>query len=93
MPTLVFRLPLHGGVKERKQQPMETYIVLVYQATVWSFLTQADHYSEYRFVSAESYPDFRKRLRTDGFQHPTDQNRWIMPGAILEVYNEKEQQE
>jgi len=72
---------------------METYVVLVYQATVWSFLTQADHYSEYRFVSPESYPDFRKRLRTEGFQHPTDQNRWIMPGAILEVYHVKEQQQ
>jgi hypothetical protein len=71
---------------------METYIVLVYQATVWSFLTQSDHYSEYRFVSGESYPDFRKRVATEGFQHPKDPNRWIMPGAILEVYKGKEAQ-
>jgi hypothetical protein len=67
--------------------PMNKYIVKVYIATDWSLLTQADHYSEYRLESAESLPDFAKRLAIFGFQ--ADENRWIMPGAMLEVRKDK----
>ena len=71
---------------------METYIVLVYQATVWSFLTQSDHYSEYRFCRGNRIQIFASVWRRRDSNTQKDPNRWIMPGAILEVYRGKEAQ-
>ena len=65
---------------------MNVYIVKTYNATILSFFTQADHFKEYWIQSEESYPDFRKRLMSDGLQDPADEKHWLMPGAILDVY-------
>ncbi len=63
---------------------MNKYKVKVYVGTLWSFLTQADHYDEYDMVTSQSLEELSKRLARDGFQADHGK-KWIMPGAILEI--------
>lgn len=61
-----------------------TYRVRVYVGTVWSFLTQGDHYEDFEMESTEPLEKIARRLASEGFR-AGDKGRWIMPGAILEV--------
>lgn len=60
------------------------YKVRVYEGTMWSFVTQADHFMDYSIDSAESLPEIARRLAHDGFSSG-DGRKWIMPGAIIFV--------
>lgn len=62
---------------------MNKYKVKVYVGTMWSFITQADHYDEYTVTSDEPLAKFAKRLAHEGFENRSGE--WIMPGAILGI--------
>jgi hypothetical protein len=64
---------------------MNEYIVRVHQLTWAGFLTQADHYEDFRLTSHEPLDVFAKRLALEGFPE-TGGSKWIMPGAIMRVY-------
>lgn len=62
---------------------MNRYVVRYYVGTLWSFFTQADHFEECTFESADSLEEFAVDLAEFGFAESDD--KWIMPGAILSV--------
>ena len=60
-----------------------TYLVRCYEATLWSFFSQADHFTDHKVTTAESPDHFVARLLREGLR--IDESTCIMPGAILRV--------
>jgi hypothetical protein len=61
---------------------MNEYKVRVHELGWTGFITQADHYQDFRFESPEPLRDFARRLAQEGFED-TRSGKWIMPGAIM----------
>ena len=61
---------------------MHSYKVRCQKLSALGFLTQADHYQDYEFESADSLEIFAAQLAAKGFPEPSSK-RWIMPGAII----------
>jgi hypothetical protein len=61
---------------------MNRFVVRAQNPGVLGFFTQADHYADFDFESAETLEEIAARLAAKGFQEEKG-GRWIMPGAIL----------
>ena len=66
---------------------MNHYTVRVHMISAAGFITQADHYKDFQFDSAETLKEFAMGLAAHGFLDEKEQ-RWIMPGAIAWVKRE-----